>query len=758
MTEGPARKEIAVTTPTFAECKKLERNSIAPNPSGDYLQIIDSVVDALPDLVVVVDAAGCVLASNSAWRAMEQSLRAGAVSDVEAGASFDNYFSLAAGVFGGLPEERISLVTAISAFIQGIDSVCEREFSVLIEGRRAWFQLRASRLPAFVQGAVLLIHRPVTELRKAELDLRESHALFQHAIERLREGVFLYDKEGRFVIANSVYAEALGYNAGQLVGRTIFEVFKPELAKTLQEQNLLVLTTEQTLHFELMVETPRGLRHFNVSKGVYRNHRNEIVGVLGTASDITNHRRTEHTLEKSERHFRALIENSADRVALVAKDGTIRYASPSTKRILGFNLEEMVGTDCFLWVHPVDLPILRRRFKELLELPGASMTGQYRELRKDGRWLWMEATATNLLDDPSVNAIVVNERDISERKQTEVELMCFADIVESSNDAIISANPEGVIISWNPAAERIFGYLEKEILGKSVNVLVPFEWRDTFGQLRNAALRKKGSNDIETMLLHKNGRKVNVSLTLSPIRDRDGQTTGFSKIVRDITDRRRLEKEILEISDREKQRIGQDLHDDLCQHLVGISLVSNLLYEELAHLGLKQAEDARHVTELVRHAVDHARSLARGLSPLNLVDTGFLTNLEMLVSSTEQLFRVPCAFECHEPLFVKNGAVAIHLYRIAQEALHNAVKHSCASKVIVSVELHDNLVVVTIKDDGVGLPESEARIHESESGGGLGMHTMHYRAKIIGATIEFQTGPGCGTRVICRVPKKKLSR
>jgi signal transduction histidine kinase len=130
----------------------------------------------------------------------------------------------------------------------------------------------------------------------------------------------------------------------------------------------------------------------------------------------------------------------------------------------------------------------------------------------------------------------------------------------------------------------------------------------------------------------------------------------------------------------------------------------------------------------------------------------------MLVSSTEQLFRVPCHFDCHEPLFVKNGSVAIHLYRIAQEALHNAVKHSCASQVIVSVVLNENEVSVIVKDDGVGMPESEARVNESESAGGLGMHTMHYRAKIIGATLEFITGSNIGTSVICRVPKKKLGR
>jgi two-component system CheB/CheR fusion protein len=756
MTEGRARKhqhQHAASAPEFAACKGFQLDR--PKP-GEALSIINAVVDALPDPILVIDSKGSILTGNKVWRGIEKSLRAGS-SVAPEDATTGSYFEIVARCFGGNQEEREALFSELSSVIDGSKPECEWRFSMLLGEKREWFHLRATRIPCNGEGAVL-VHRCVTDLHKAEMDLRESHTLFQHAIERLREGVCLYDKEGRFVVVNSVYAEELGFSTAQLQGRSIFEVFKPEFAKTLQEQNLLVMTTEQTFHFEMMMETPRGIRHFNVSKSVYRNHRNDVAGVFGVVNDITNHRRVEKTLEKSERHFRALIENSADRVVLLAEDGTIRYASPSTKRMLGFELEEMVGTDCFLWVHPSEVPIMRRRFKELLDLPGGAMTGSYRALRKDGAWIWMEATASNLLNDPSVAAIVVNERDISERKQAEVELTGFANIIASSNDAIISADPDGLIISWNPAAERIFGYSEKEILAQSVELLIPMEWLGAFRQMRSEASRKKGSNDLESVLLHKNGRKINVSLTLSPIRDRDGLTTGFSMIVRDITDRRRLEKEILEISDREKQRIGQDLHDDLCQHLVGISLVSNLLFEELEQLGLKQAADARHVTELVRHAVDHARTLARGLSPLNLVDGGFLTNLELLTSSTEQLFRVPCVFDCRNPLFVKNGTAAIHLYRITQEALHNAVKHSCASKVVVSVELCDNTVIVEVRDDGVGLPENEARIHESESVGGLGMHTMRYRARIIGATLEFRSGPGIGTSVICRVPKKKLGR
>ena len=589
--------------------------------------------------------------------------------------------------------------------------------------------------------------------KEGSAGLREGYSLFLYLLEGYGNAVFMLDLKGRFLFANSAFAQVAGSVDARLQGQTLEQVVGAELEEVIRGQNLLVLTGDRTLTFDVSWPHPEGARAMSVSRGVYRNHRGEVVGLFGVLTDVTDRKKAEKRLEKSEGHFRALIENCADRLGLIAADGTIQYASPSTRRILGYEPYDLVGTNVFLWVHPDDLMVLKFHFGELMHLPGASVNGQYRILHKDGGWQWMEFTATNLLADESVRAIVINERDISERKQSEVEMMRFEAMVESSNDAIVGADLSGLVTSWNPAAERIFGYSGEEILGQSGGKLVPAELLKEYLQIRTEALKGKAAVDFETVRVGKDGKKIEVSLTISPIRGRSHKVEGFSEIMRDITERRRLEKEILGISDRERQRLGQDLHDDLCQHLVGISLVGNLLYEDLARLGMAQADDAKQVTELIRKAVDQARSLARGLAPLNLTDSGFMAGLEALVTHTERMFRTPCVFECEAPVLMKSASVAMHLYRITQEALHNAAKHSQASNIRVRLEAVEGAILVSVCDNGVGLPDPTTV--EVRAGSGLGMHTMRYRARLIGATLEIKRNPHGGTTVQCRLANRR---
>ena len=469
---------------------------------------------------------------------------------------------------------------------------------------------------------------------------------------------------------------------------------------------------------------------------------------------ITGRKRAEEALAKSERHFRALIENSADCVALVDANGAVRYASPSTKRVFGFDPEEVVGTDAFLWVHPDDQEELKQTVEELKALPGASVVSQYRALRKDGGWQWMESTASNQLHDPAVAALIINQRDISERKAAEAALLRFEAIVESANEAIIGSDRDGTIVSWNPAARRIFGYSAEEALGRNIAMLVPPEREAEYEELISIRAHGKSVANFETVRVARDGRRIDVSLNGSPIRDRDRRITGYCVILHDITERHRMEREILRIADYEKQRLGHDLHDDLCQILAGISLLGNALYEELQGLAVPQAADALQVKEMALSAVARARNLAKGLSPLRLAGTGLIPALQALAAETERLYRIPCGFECDAPFEIESETEANHLYRIAQEALHNAIKHSQATQLRLCAQAKDGILVVAVRDNGIGMPEGRRPAPAPTDGrsGGLGMHTMSYRARIVGATLEFQRNPEGGTSVVCTLP------
>jgi|GEM_PF-1083220 len=712
----------------------------------DVLQLRAAVFDSLKEAILVVDREGVVLDANLAWRQFQaESLWPKMVR--KAGTDAEMLVIHEAGL-GAKFEEVEALLSGLRSVICGEQEEFIQEFSVLQDGKPRGLRLWAEALPHHPQGAVQIAVRDISARRKAELDLRESHSLFNRIIEGTRDAIFIYDMEGRCLMHNSASKELLGMCPTQVVGKTIEEIFPEKTARLARMQNELALATGRTLEYELLAEAPQGNRTLLVQKGVYRNHRNEVVGIIGIARDITERKLAEEKLARSERHFRALIEKSADCIVLFAADGVIRYASPSSKEFSGFEPGELEGTNVFFWIHPDDLAETRQRFEELLGLPGATLSGEFRHLCKDGQWKWMEATATNWLNDPGVHAVVVNSRDITHRKEAEMVLRRHTAIVDASFDGIIGLDIQENITSWNPAAQRILGYPEKEILGKSFRVLVPEDrlahYQKYFAQL----LAGKSISDMEVLVLAKDGHPIEASLTASPIRSREHGVVGMAMNLRDITERRRLEREVLEIADFEKHRIGQDLHDDLCQHLVGISMIGNLLYAELARLGIKQAGEAKKVTEMIRNAVDHARILAKGLSPLNIAEGGLMGGLEMLAAQTEQLFRIPCVFECEKAVHIQSPEVATHLYRIAQEALHNAVKHSEGTEVVLRLATVGEDVLITVRDNGVGIPETK----RPQGRGGLGMHTMHYRARIIGAALEISRNAGGGTTVACRLP------
>jgi signal transduction histidine kinase len=219
----------------------------------------------------------------------------------------------------------------------------------------------------------------------------------------------------------------------------------------------------------------------------------------------------------------------------------------------------------------------------------------------------------------------------------------------------------------------------------------------------------------------------------------------FTGIVRDITERKRLEREILEISDREQQRIGQDLHDDLCQQLAGIGFMSEVLEQKLAGKAeAAEAAEAGRIAGHVRGAIEQTRMLARGLSPLEMESADLMTALTELASNTAEIFHVRCRFRAENPVGIGDAAVSTHLYRIAQEAISNAIRHGGADEIGVSLEAEAGEAVLRVTDNGTGFagPKKDSR--------GMGLRIMKYRAGMIGGMLDVCHADGKGTVVSCR--------
>jgi PAS domain S-box-containing protein len=359
----------------------------------------------------------------------------------------------------------------------------------------------------------------------------------------------------------------------------------------------------------------------------------------------------------------------------------------------------------------------------------------------------------------------------------------FRAVLEAAPDAMIIIDRAGVIRVVNTQAERMFGYGRDELLGNPVEILVPERFRDAHVGHREefmitphtrgmgsgqcfSALRRDGSEfpaeigispltapggpwviaairDVTERARAENEiRRLNAELEEGVSRRTAALSKANDELRREITARHRLEREILEISEREQQRIGRDLHDDLGQRLVGISYLSQALSNQLDANGSPEAGHAAKITGLLKDALALTRSLARGLHPVALKSGGLVASLHDLAERTAEIFRIECRFDGpeNEPLLAQS--VATHFYRIAQEAVTNSVNHGKASHITITLDAGG----LTVRDNGSGMPRPNPR-HK-----GMGLRIMRYRADVIGATLTFENPPSGGTLINCRIP------
>ena len=339
-------------------------------------------------------------------------------------------------------------------------------------------------------------------------------------------------------------------------------------------------------------------------------------------------------------------------------------------------------------------------------------------------------------------ALYRHKMELKARKNEEI----LSITLKSINDAVIGATLDGTIISWNKGAEKIFGYTEEDVRGKNLLLLTPPFYPNELPDI----LDKIGDNieveHYETVRQRKSGEVINISLKINPIRGLMNEVTGVSLIARDITAKKQLEREILEISEKERRRIGKDLHDNLGQNLTGISLQLKLLENMLQEAECpEEVESARRIQDMVNQSIKQTRNLAKNLLTVTLENQGLSVALKELTLQIESLYN--CTIECTTDLEndITDGTMATQLYHIAQEAITNAKRHGDAEKIELLLKEEDSEYFLQVRDNGIGIER-----HKSQ---GLGLKIMEFRSNIINGRLSIYDNEYQGTTVICRVPK-----
>jgi two-component system CheB/CheR fusion protein len=321
-------------------------------------------------------------------------------------------------------------------------------------------------------------------------------------------------------------------------------------------------------------------------------------------------------------------------------------------------------------------------------------------------------------------------------------------LIESVRDyAVFMLDAEGNVVTWNQGAQRLLGYPAEEIVARHFECLWPPE-EAARGRPAEAlaTAAEKGTWQDEGPRLRKDGSRIWAATVLTALWDEHDELQGYSKVIHDLTARRRLEHELLNVEEREQWRIGQDLHDALGQDLTGIAFLCKELEDALAARGAAESAEAARIVRYANQAVLRARALARGLCPVDLAAEGLMGALKQLAEGLTEVFAVTCEFQCPQPVLVHDEAAALHLYRIAQEATSNAVKHGQARRVTIRLSAADGRVALEVHDNGKGIdPAAVGRP-------GMGIALMNYRARAIGGALKVAPRPEGGTVVTCWAP------
>jgi PAS domain S-box-containing protein len=639
--------------------------------------------------------------------------------------------------------------------------------------------------------------RDIRDRKQMECQLRESERRFRETIDVLPAAIYTTDAEGRLTHFNPAAVEFSGRvpEIGTDHWCVSWKMFLPDGTPLPHDQCPMAVALKEGRIIdgaECIAERPDGKRVWFTPypRGLY-DAEGRIVGGVNMLLDITERK----AAERASGLLAAIVDSSDEAIISMNLDSIITTWNRSAERLFGLKAEEAVGRNIALIIPP-------DRLEEEATILDRLKRGEHIEhfetvrVRKDGSTFDVSLTISPV-KDPAGHIIGASRipRDITQRKQGERTTGLLAAIVDSSDDAIISKSLDGVISSWNKGAERMFGYTADEAIGRHITLIIPPDRRQEEVNILERLKRGERIDHFETVRVRKDGTLLDISLTISPVRDGAGRVIGASKVARDITEQKRgehalreskerlrsladgleaqvrlrtrelerrnaevldqseqlrdLSNRLLRSQDDERRRIARELHDSAGQILTALGMSLGNIGKCVKH-DPQLAEGVEDSRELVQQLSKEIRTTSYLLHPPLLDENGLpeairwyvhglkgRSDLKIELSVSEDFGRLPCEVE-------------MALFRIVQECLTNIHRHSGSKKAKIRIARKAGTVFLEVQDEGKGIPADKLVSIQGQNAG-VGIAGIRERAHHLRGTVNVQSS-SAGTTISVTVP------
>lgn len=629
------------------------------------------------------------------------------------------------------------------------------------------------------------VTRDITERKKNELAVQENEIRWRSIFENSIDAISLVHQD-KILFANPAFVKLLGYEKEEdIAGKEILSFISPgEREKVLVEMAMREDNPDyNSRYFTKVVRRDGEELEIEVNASTYwMGNKQYSINII---RDITENRKMERNLIHLQTHYQKLIENAPDGIALVNLTGQFLYISPSSMKMFGYDDSDYGRLTPDELTHPEDLPMVIGALQELILNPALKPVVQYRFHHNDGRWKWIESTFTNMLDEPTVQAIVINFRDINERMLYELELRRLSTAVDQNPAAIMITDVDGIIQYVNKAFEKTTGYSQEEVLGKNPSIMKSGSTPpEKYQELWNTILRGQTWQG-ELLNRRKNQEQYWEEVAISPVMDKNNTILNFVGVKIDIEEKKRTTFELLaakeksEEMNRLKSSFLANMSHELRTPMIGILGYSEILEES-------ELDDA-----FKRYATIIKKSGKRLMETLNLIlDLSRIEagKLEIHLTHVDVWGTIKEICQLFEGIAEKKGlTLLLHgseedtialldqtmLRHIINNLLNNAVKFTDTGSITVSMyvekEFENPQIVIEVSDTGIGISEENQRIIWDEfrqvsegmgrsfEGTGLGLSITKRFIEKLNGHISVHSKLGAGSTFTVKFPLQVFS-